>query len=127
MLKELQLDTLGYLRAPFGFTHAGEVNFRSILFAKVKKHMNSKITQIWNEFAFRQKIILSIYAIIGLPVLPIVLIIWPFAKWTTTPIEQKGTVKALFTTSEGWVEILSAAMALSLLALLFIALIYSTR
>lgn len=43
--------------------------------------MINYLKNFWNGLCLRQKIIITIYFIIGLPVMPIVIPMWWFAKW----------------------------------------------
>jgi len=69
----------------------------------------------WKACSVRQKIILSIYALVSLPFMPFYMVMIPFAWWVTTSKGQEPRKVTI-------VEFLSMSMASSLFVYLFIGL-----
>ena len=70
------------------------------------------------EYTQRQKIILTVYAILSLPLLPLVAVMYPISKWITQDANNKEEVKLSV------IEFLSLSLALSLLLYIVIAMMY---
>jgi Na+-driven multidrug efflux pump len=63
-----------------------------------------------------QKVILTIYAIFSLPILPLMVFVYPFIKWTTLQKDEK--IKLDIT------EFLAMSAAISIIVYLYIAAFY---
>lgn len=73
------------------------------------------------SYTTRQKIILTVYVILGLPLLPLTAIMYPFSKWVTQDAnEAKAGVKIKF----DLVEWLSVNLALCLYLYLMVGLMH---
>lgn len=68
----------------------------------------------WNSWTTYQKIALSIYTILSLPLLPLMVVLVPFV-WATTTSESSASIKLTLA------EFLSLSMAVSILCYLILA------
>jgi hypothetical protein len=82
--------------------------------------MINLIIEEWKSFTRYQKIVLTIYFIISLPLMPFFAIVIPFANWITT---GKGMPVRRLTI----IDFLSQSTAFSLFGYLCAILIYCTK
>lgn len=78
--------------------------------------MIKSMIEEWKLFTRYQKIVLTIYLIISLPLMPFFIIMIPFANWVTSP--EGGPVRQLTLT-----YFLSQSVAFSVFAYMIAALI----
>jgi hypothetical protein len=80
------------------------------------KYQNANLVETWNSWDKQQKIVLTIYAIVSLPLLPFTAIIIPFAHWITQP---NGVPPRKLTL----IEFLSMSIAISIFGYLIFAVV----
>lgn len=69
-----------------------------------------------NSYTTKQKIILTIYAIVSLPLLPLIIPMYPFTKWVMRDANKKGDLELSL------LELLVLGMSTSLFMYLFLGL-----
>ena len=70
------------------------------------------------EYTQRQVVILTIYILLSLPILPLMIFLYPFTKWVTQSANDKTEVELTM------IELLSLSMAMSLFMYFMVGMAY---
>jgi hypothetical protein len=70
------------------------------------------------EYTQRQVVVLTIYALLSLPLLPLMAVAYPFSKWVTRDANNHEEIELTM------VEFLSLSMAMSLFMYFFASMMY---